>query len=48
MYSRLIDCSPSEVKIGQAVRVSFQILRKKMLPFLKLEKSSRAHRISGT
>ncbi|MCH2616301.1 MAG: OB-fold domain-containing protein [Actinomycetota bacterium] len=36
MYSRLIDCSPSEVKIGQAVRVSFQIFKEKMLPFFKV------------
>ena len=36
MYSRLIDCSPSEVKIGQAVRVSFKIFKEKMLPFFKV------------
>lgn len=37
MYSRLIDCSPSEVRIGQTVKVAFQVFKGKMLPFFKVE-----------
>ena len=36
MYSRLIECNPSEVQIGQAVRVSFQEFKGRILPFFKV------------
>lgn len=38
MYSRLLECSPSEVHIGQPVEVSFQEFRGEMLPFFRVER----------
>ena len=38
MYSRLLECSPSEVHIGLPVEVSFQEFRGEMLPFFRVER----------